>query len=186
MDKTENQNIQFRKTEAPNSKSKVMKKIGMVQSFAMALASRGIRGKKINKATKQLRVLSCFGNMDQDGILPPCEHLGASEAKGGEGKNYCKACGCGDRAGTWLISEGEDYSKLDYPQLACPLYMPGFTNYMPSKFEESESPITRKYYIENIDYNEMQNISVSMVEPPKTPNGVPPEQQFSELPEPQS
>jgi len=177
MSEANNREIQFRKVDAPNTKNKVMKKIGMVQSFAMALASRGIKGKKINKATKQLRVLSCFGNMEQGGILPPCEHLGASETGG---KNFCKACGCGDREGTWLVAEGEKYSKLDYPQLACPLYMPGFTNYMPSKPEEAESPITRKYYIENIDYTDMQNVSVSMVEPPKSPELENPQQ--SELP----
>ena len=40
----------------------IKKKFGMVQSFAMSLTSRGLTNKKINRANKQLRVLSCFGN----------------------------------------------------------------------------------------------------------------------------
>ena len=54
--------MEFRKEKEAESNKSVSKKIGMVQSFAMALASRGLTNKKINKATKQLRVLSCFGN----------------------------------------------------------------------------------------------------------------------------
>ena len=117
----------------------------MVQSFAMALASRGLKNNKINKATKQLRVLSCFGNENVGGILPRCDHLKESET--GEGKHYCGACGCGDREGTWLVAESEKYSKLDYPKVSCPLMMPGFTNYRPSLPDESNLPITRKYYM---------------------------------------
>ena len=138
----------------------------MVQSFAMALASRGLTNKKINKATKQLRVLSCFGNKESGGILPPCDHLKNSDT---EGKHYCGACGCGDREGTWLISESDKYSKLDYPKVSCPLTMPGFTNYTPSLPDESEAPITRKYYIEEIDYSILEKIKVVVSDPPPPP-----------------
>ena len=138
---------EFRKEKEAESNKGISKKIGMVQSFAMALASRGLNSKKINKATKQLRVLSCFGNKESGGILPPCDHLKNSDT---EGKHYCGACGCGDREATWLISESEKYSKLDYPKVACPLHMPGFTNYAASQPDESETPITRKYYCHQI------------------------------------
>ena len=160
-----NETPKFRKVEPQQNKNSFRRKIGMVQSFAMALASRGIKGKKINTATKQLRVLSCFGNDSSGGVLPPCEHLGDSKEK--EGMHFCEACGCGDRAGTWLIAESTEYGKLDYPKLACPLSMPGFTNYMPSKEDESVDPITRKYYIENIDYVDLQKVSVNIAEMPE-------------------
>jgi hypothetical protein len=42
------------------------------------------------------------------------------------------ACGCGDKPHTQLLINGKAYSKLDYPYLACPLTMPGFSNYDPA------------------------------------------------------
>jgi len=127
-----------------------------VASFAKALASRGVTNKKTDKYTKQLRVLSCFGELNTQGELPLCEHLRESKT---EGKYYCGGCGCGDRKGTWLISDSDEYSKLDYPNLNCPLKMPGFSNYEISSAEESVDPITRRYYIE-----QMKDDQVSLVE----------------------
>ena len=137
------------------------KKLGMVQKYAMSLRSRGLTNKKTNKSTKQLRVLSCFGDQHMGGELPPCEHLSESKT---EGKYFCGGCGCGDRKGTWLVSDGDEYSKLDYPKLQCPLQHPGFTNYRPSHPQESEVPVSRKYYIENISYKELEKIPVTTPE----------------------
>jgi len=157
-----------RTVETPtNLKEQLAKKLGMVQSFATAIASRGFADNKINKPTKQLRVLSCFGNKEQGGNLPPCEYLRKSTTPG---KHFCGGCGCGDKPHTWLVAEGEQYSKLDYPKLACPLQMPGFSNYEHSKPEEAGPPMTRRHYIENIDYNQIENINVTLPtkeEPPK-------------------
>ena len=167
--KNKDQTPEFKKIENPEElKSTVSRKIGMIQSFASAIASRGLANNKVNRATKQLRVLSCFGNQSTGGELPPCEHLRESQTPG---KHFCGGCGCGDKPHTWLMSKEEEYSKLDYPKLSCPLQMPGFTNYQPSKPEEAASPITRRYYIENIDYNEISKIDVSLPEkkePPQT------------------
>ena len=163
---------EFKKREvvSPETlKQELGRKLGMVQSFAQAIASRGFNNNKINKPTKQLRVLSCFGNSDKGGQLPPCEYLRNSATPG---KHFCGGCGCGDKPHTWLMAQGEEYSKLDYPKLNCPLNMPGFANYEQSKPEESVPPITRRYYIENIDYHEVDNIPVSLPEkldnPPPT------------------
>lgn len=157
----------FRVEGNPEDKKNIIqKKLGMVQSFAMALTSRGLENKKVNKPTKQLRVLSCFGNKDQGGQLPPCEHLKKSNTPG---KFYCGGCGCGDKPLTWLAGTEAEYSKLDYPKLNCPLNMPGFTSYKPSQPDEAISPITRKYYIENMNYNDVSSISVTLPEPPQTP-----------------
>lgn len=153
---------QFRTVEVED-KSIISKKIGMIQSFAMSLTSRGLNDKKINRATKQLRVLSCFGDKHMGGILPACEHLKKSKT---EGQYYCGGCGCGDKPGTWLVSNGNEYSKLDYPKLNCPINMPGFTNYTASKPDESISPITRKYFIENIEFEDLNKMPVTLPEMP--------------------
>ena len=136
--------------------SPITKKIEMAQSFISAIASRGASNNKVNVPLKQLRVLSCFGNKSQNGQLPPCEFLRKSKT---EGKFFCGGCGCGDKAMTWLTGYGEEYSKLDYPKLNCPLQMPGFTNYKPSGPEEVISPITRRYYVENIEYSDLEQVA---------------------------
>jgi len=158
--------VPFRKEEVPVATNGISKKMNMVKSFATALTSRGLTNEKVSKATKQLRVLSCFGN---GGVLPPCEQLKKSTEPG---KHFCGGCGCGDKKGTWLISDSDSYSKLDYPKLNCPLQMPGFTNYKESTPDEAVSPITRRYYVENISYRELEKISVTLhgapIDPKKT------------------
>ena len=149
---------QFRKVPVDQNKRGLRKKLSMVQSFAVALASRSINNKKINKPIKQLRVLSCFGNEDVGGELPPCEYL--EQSKVNPTKHICGGCGCGDREQTFLVATAEEYGKLDYPKLACPLQMPGFTNYIVSTSDEADEPVTRKYYIENIEYDVMQDLDV--------------------------
>jgi hypothetical protein len=147
--------------QEPTPQTSIFKKIGMVQSFASALASRGISDNKIPQSGKQLRVLSCFGNQNTGGELTPCQHLKESSTPG---KHFCGGCGCGDKPHTWLMADEQTYSKLDYPKLNCPLNMPGFTNYKPSNPDEANEPISRKYYIENIDYAQIASISVSTPE----------------------
>lgn len=142
----------------------IKKGFGMAKSFAQALASRGLSNKKTEPFTKQLRVLSCYGNEHLGGELPPCEHLKKSKT---EGKYFCGGCGCGDRATTWLLAEGERYSKLDYPNLSCPLKMPGFSDYSPSEPEDSIEPITRKYYIENMDTEQINSVPITEHEIPE-------------------
>ena len=38
--------------------------------------------------------------------------------------------------------------------------MPGFTNYVVSTSDEAEEPVTRKHYIENIEYDDIRNVPV--------------------------
>lgn len=143
--------------------SSMREKAGMVKNFAKSVISRGINNKKIDQATKQLRVISCFGD---GGELIPCEYL--RESKTPE-KFFCGGCGCGDSKRTWLHGEGEEYSKLDYPKLQCPLQMPGFTNYEESESDESEDPVTRRYYIEQMDSDMIEKLNVSLPEAPEPP-----------------
>ena len=167
MSEEKNGDVSFRKVDIDPNKRNIKRKLSMIQSFASSLASRSFNNKKINEPIKQLRVLSCFGNQNVGGILPRCEHLMDSDT--GEGKHYCGACGCGDRKGTWLIQEADEYSKLDYPKVSCPLQMPGFTNYMLSTPDESEEPVTRKYYIENIEYEQVKKVPVKIGDIPPKP-----------------
>lgn len=142
----------------------IRKGFGMAKSYAQALISRGVTNKKSDPYVKRLRVISCFGNEHTGGPLPPCEHLKKSDT---DGKYYCGGCGCGDRKGTWLLSDGEEYSKLDYPSLECPLKMPGFTNYQVSDPEEGIAPITRRYFIENMSESDLDSIKVTTPEKPE-------------------
>ena len=53
--------------------------------------------------------------------------------------------------------------------------MPGFTNYTQSAPDEANAPISRKYYIENIDFNEVLKTPISLPQfkpqtPPVPPN----------------
>lgn len=166
---SESKQPEFKDREVKETSS-ISKKIEMAQSFISAIASRGASNNKVNVPLKQLRVLSCFGNKDKGGQLPPCEFLRKSKT---EGKFFCGGCGCGDKPLTWLMGEGEEYSKLDYPKLNCPLQMPGFTNYKPSGPEEAISPITRRYYVENINYSDLEQIPVSMHDIPELPKEPP-------------
>lgn len=121
--------------------------------FAAALASRGFENKKIDLPTKQLRVLSCFGNNE----IQQCSYLQPS--KNGE-NHYCGKCGCGDHKHTWLIKNGSQYSKLDYPRLECPLKMPGFSNYDPNFYTTEIKD--RKEKIEDFDPEKLTFIEVTI------------------------
>jgi hypothetical protein len=121
--------------------------------FAAALASRGVSSKKIDEQTKQLRVLSCFGHGD----ISQCPHLFLSKNK----KNhYCGKCGCGDSKRTWLIKNSNEYSKLDYPRLECPMKMPGFTNYDPNFYTDETKE--RKKQIEEFDPQNLDLIQITI------------------------
>lgn len=144
-----------------SGKTDVKKLYTMIQGFALAYASRGLSKEKAPKEIKQLRVLSCFGNESSGGELPPCQHLKPSST---EGKFYCGGCGCGDKKATWLNGTAEEYSKLDFPFLSCPLAMPGFSNYKQSNPDEANEPITRKFYIENMDFTDVQEVEVTQHE----------------------
>ena len=151
-------------SEPPIEKIPIKNAISMVQGYAMSMVSRGFSDKKTDKTSKQLRVLSCFGNSNSGGELPPCSHLKPSTV---DGKFYCGACGCGDRKQTWLNGNDTEYSKLDYPKVNCPLKMPGFTNYEPSAPIEANEPQSRKNYIEKMNFDSILNIDVSEPEMPQ-------------------
>ena len=139
----------------------MMKKI---VSLAMAIASRGFDNKKIDVPTKQLRVVSCFGNNNDIG---PCQHL--KKSKNSE-YHFCNGCGCGDKNNTWLLKKPGEYSKLDYPVLNCPLHMPGFTNYDPNSVIKQN--IERRQKIENMSIEDLQLIQITVNSDPVKENDI--------------
>ena len=80
-------------------KNMMKKGLSRIQSFALSMASRGLKNKKVDIPVKKLRVLSCFGDKNNIG---PCKHLHASST---EGKFYCGGCNCGDYAPRYLTQE---------------------------------------------------------------------------------
>ena len=120
------------------------------KNMAKAYASKGLSGKRANEEVVEIRSMSCHGMKDIG--LAPCEFRGTSEEN--EGRHYCLECGCGDRQATWLNALNEDdYTKLHFPNVVCPLNMPGFTNYTPLSAESEErvshyNGFTRKAKIE--------------------------------------
>lgn len=127
-----------------------------VASYGKSMVSRGLKNKKAEENTKNLRSVSCHGSS----TISCCSERKQSQKF--DNSFYCGACGCGDKKGTQLINlmvDGkEQYSKLDYPTVTCPLKMPGFSNYIPS--EEGVSENSRKKEIEilfGIDYIEQNS-----------------------------
>jgi len=128
--------------------------IKKMMMFAASLASRGIGNKKADLETKQLRVVSCFGG---GVIASPCPYLKESSDKG---KHVCGRCGCGDKPHTVLLKDGDEYAKLDYPVLNCPVHMPGFSNYDPNFFNPDIKE--RKEQIESLDPESIKFVSVTV------------------------
>lgn len=123
-----------------------------IMSFAMSIASRGIKDNKIDLPTKKLRYVSCFG-LDE---ISPCQNLTKSSKSE---YHYCSACNCGDHSHTWLQKAEGEYSKLDYPFLKCPLSMPGFSNYDPHNPKES---LERKTQVENMSPQKLNLINLTI------------------------
>lgn len=83
--------------------------------FAAAIKSRGLSDRRVDLSLRVIRDQSCFAE--------PCPSVRLAE----DGvHHFCAACGCGDREIAHL--DGDDYPKLDYPDLKCPRRRPGFSN----------------------------------------------------------
>lgn len=110
--------------------------LAKAKSMAEAYASRGfLQNKRCDEQTRKIRAISCHG--DETLGIAPCPFRKPSSFQ--EGRFYCGECGCGDRQVTWLNAPTpEEYTKLDFPKVVCPLNMPGFSNYLPTDSESDE------------------------------------------------
>jgi hypothetical protein len=127
--------------------------IKKIVSLAMAIASRGFDNNKIDENTKRLRVVSCFG-MPGFSQCPKLKKSNNSEY------SYCGGCGCGDHPHTWLLKGKNEYAKLDYPVLKCPLKMPGFSNYDPNYIIDDNR--TRRDFIENMSPESLSLVQITV------------------------
>ena len=117
-------------------------------SAAKAFKSKGFAGNKAPDLTKALRILSCHG----DDTFTPCPYR--EKSVNYPNSFFCGACGCGDKSFTQLVSRVDEngettYAKLDFPEIQCPLKMPGFINYGETELDSEENKNSRKIYLEN-------------------------------------
>jgi hypothetical protein len=113
-----------------------------IKSFGKSMMSRGFTNKRCSPLVKQIRSLSCHGNEE----LAPCPHR--KNSVNFEGSYHCGACGCGDKAMTQLSpipGVKDNYGKLDFPAVSCPLKMPGFTDYTLSEDEDPDTQRRKEY-----------------------------------------
>ena len=115
--------------------------LNMIGNYLKAKWSKGLTGKKANINTKDIRLLSCFGNGQN---ITVCPGLRPSEKR--MGMFICGECGCGDKKDTFLNGNEGEYTKLDHPYITCPRKMPGFSNYNPFTEDEQQDP--RKKLVE--------------------------------------
>ena len=106
--------------------------LNMISNYVKAKWSKGIGGKKVDITTKDIRLLSCFGNGEGISVCP-----GLRPSEKSMGKFICGECGCGDGEGKYLNEDEGKYAKLDHPYLSCPRKMPGFTDYVPATDEDA-------------------------------------------------
>lgn len=122
--------------------------LGKAKTFSQAVISRGLNNQKAPDATYSLRVLSCHGKEEDQ--LPPCPFRKNSENY--PGSHYCGACGCGDKPLSQLSpymqkDKLQEYTKLHFPRVTCPLEMPGFSNYK-ANIDSQKTANPRKVMIE--------------------------------------
>ncbi len=131
----------------------------MIGNYLRSKWSKGLSGNRADVTTKDIRLLSCFG--DSTGISV-CPGLRPSEKK--RGKFICGECGCGDKSDTILNTNDGEYGKLDHPYVVCPRKMPGFSNYETDKKDE------RKVLIEvSIGADILRNKELVNPTPPEVP-----------------
>jgi hypothetical protein len=139
--------------------------LSMIGNYLRAKWSKGLTSKRADVTTKDIRLLSCFGD---SATVTVCPGLRPSERS--PGKFICGECGCGDKKDTILNTEDGEYGKLDHPYVTCPRKMPGFSNYETDKSDE------RKVLIEvSIGKDILRNKELVNPTPPANPPATEPE-----------
>lgn len=96
---------------------------GIISTALDALGLNKNSGERVSDEILNQRKLSCFGNKEKN--IEPCSRLKYIKDKG----YFCGGCGCGQRNLARLDADSPDeYTKLHYPNLECPLKKSGFSN----------------------------------------------------------
>ena len=100
-----------------------VKSRGIVATALDVLSVDNTSGERVSDEVLALRKLSCFGDGSEK--YPPCISLKVDLA----GSQFCGACGCkSNKLAILTSSDPNEYTKLHYPNLQCPLKKPGFSN----------------------------------------------------------
>ena len=96
---------------------------GVVSTALDAMGVSKAFGDRVSDEVLQQRRLSCFGDK---GMVAACSRLRYTSQNG----YFCGGCGCGKNELARLDADSPDeYTKLHYPELQCPLKKKGFSNY---------------------------------------------------------
>ena len=96
---------------------------GIVSTVLDATGINKTLGERVSDDILQQRKHSCFG--DKKTGIEPCHRLQYVEKRG----YFCGSCGCGKNDLARLDADSlDEYTKLHYPELQCPLKRRGFSN----------------------------------------------------------
>ena len=100
-----------------------VKSRGLVSTALDTVGISKLFGNRVSEEIFQRRKLSCFGDKEKN--IDSCSRLKYVQSRG----YFCGSCGCGENDLARLDADSPDeYTKLHYPELQCPLKRKGFSN----------------------------------------------------------
>lgn len=147
-------------------------------SFLEAVKSRGIistaldvtgvnktKGVRVSDEVLKERRLSCFGDKEQK--IAPCTRLNFVQNRG----FFCGSCGCGNNNLARLDADSPDeYTKLHYPELECPLKRKGFSNAELDGYLKVSNKSPLSIIIPVLNDNEELNLTIQSIRDTSPPN----------------
>lgn len=128
-----------------------IKSRGILSTAISVIGVNNTLGERVSNEILEKRKISCFGNKNLN--APICSRLKFINNKG----YFCGSCGCGDNNLARLDGDfDEEYTKLHYPYLQCPLQKPGFSN---EKSQKSSLSII----INVLNDNEELNLTIKSI-----------------------
>lgn len=131
-----------------------MKSRGVISTALDAVGISNSSGERVSDEVLKQRRLSCFGDNTKN--ISECDRLKYIEKVG----YFCGGCGCGKQHLARLDGDTpEEYTKLHYPQLECPLKKKGFSNEEKSLY----SDIPMSIIIPVLNDNEELNLTIKSI-----------------------
>jgi glycosyltransferase involved in cell wall biosynthesis len=138
---------------------------GILSTALDAVGINGTSGERVSEEIYKQRKLSCFG--DSSLGVAPCSRLYNAGKRG----YFCGSCGCGKQDLARLDADTPDeYTKLHYPQLECPLKRKGFSNaQFDGYLKVSDKPLL-SIIIPVLNDNEELNLTIRSIRETSPPN----------------
>lgn len=135
-----------------------VKSRGIVSTTLDVLGIDKTLGERVSEKIFQKRKLSCFGDMSKG--IAPCKQLRTIPNKG----SYCSSCGCGAKELARLDADiSDEYTKLHYPYLECPLKRSGFSNEEQGQYLTTSTDIPFSIIIPVLNDNEELNLTIDSI-----------------------